>query len=103
MIGAVANGSGVDVVVDDVDVGVGETDDCELLDESVDADDVGPDEVDDVVTRVSLRVGWRSRWTLAAAAAPRDPPTSAMIRITPTIAPIRIIPTFLLQNGTTGP
>ena len=86
----VIDGTGV---VDGVDV-------CELLAGGVD----DGDDVDGKNLKDSVEFGFslRSRFTVAAAAAPRDPPTSAMIKIAATKAPITILPTFVLQNGTTG-
>jgi len=44
----------------------------------------------------------RSRCTVAAAAAPKDPPTTARIKAEVTTMPITIFPTFLLENETPG-
>ena len=102
-----STGTGVGVVdgtdvVDDVDVRellAGRVDDRDNPDVRLDEEGF---EVEGVRPGLSVCCSLRSRFTVAAAAAPRDPPTSAMIKIAATSAPIIILPTFVLQNGTMG-
>ena len=98
-VGSVGNSGGAATVTVVNGVGV-----CELLAGRVDDGDDVDVTFDEKGFESTALVGCslRSRFTVAAAAAPRDPPTSATIKIAPTTTPIIIRPTLVLQNGTTG-
>ena len=89
-------------VVNGVDVDSGEVLGGRVLVDDGDDVDVAFDEEGFESAAVTVDCSLRSRFTVAAAAAPREPPTSATIKIAPTTTPMMIFPTLVLQKGTTG-